>query len=417
MLSKDPVTRFIELLRIPTVSVNGPNGSYQQCAEWLESYLTEVGLSVKVFSCVENKPIVMATWEGEDPTLPCILLSSHYDVVPAVLEHWTFDPFDAKLLEDGRIYGRGAQDMKCVCIQYVEAVARLKLERNYKPKRNIHLTFFPDEEIGGGHGMRAFLKSDEFKAIEPIAIVFDEGLANPGEEYSVFYGERTPWWFYAKATGPTGHGSRFISNTATMKLVKICNQALAFRDEQEALLNADDGCKHSDMKKRKLGDVTTINLTFLKAGVSGDGGKTYAINVIPTEAVAGFDVRVSPHLDLNEFRKKLDEWCSEEGVSWEFVESNPLQKHYTTSLDDTNEWWQIFQRACSKRGMKLEPEVFPAATDSRFVRELGIPAFGFSPMNQTEILLHEHNESLHKDTFLRGIDVYVDIFNEMFAHI
>jgi aminoacylase len=66
--------------------------------------------------------------------------------------------------------------------------------------------------------------------------------------------------------------------------------------------------------------------------------------------------------------------------------------------------------------MKVETEVFPAATDSRYVRKLGIPALGFSPMSNTEILLHEHNERLHKDTFLRGIDVYVAIFTDVFAH-
>jgi hypothetical protein len=55
------------------------------------------------------------------------------------------------------------------------------------------------------------------------------------------------------------------------------------------------------MAKKKLGDVTTINLTVLKAGVSSDGGKSYAMNVIPTEAIAGFDVRISPHEDLGEF--------------------------------------------------------------------------------------------------------------------
>ena len=64
------------------------------------------------------------------------------------------------------------------------------------------------------------------------------------------------------------------------------------------MLHVDDGCKHGDMKKKTLGDVTTINLTHLKSGVSVDGGKTYALNVIPTEAIAGFDVRISPKMDI-----------------------------------------------------------------------------------------------------------------------
>jgi aminoacylase len=42
----------------------------------------------------------------------------------------------------------------------------------------------------------------------------DEGLANVEDAYTVFFGERTPWWVIVDAKGPTGHGSRFIKGTA-----------------------------------------------------------------------------------------------------------------------------------------------------------------------------------------------------------
>lgn len=61
------------------------------------------------------------------------------------------------------------------------------------------------------------------------------------------------------------------------------------------------------------------------------------------------------------------------------------------------------------RKLKLKPQIFPGGTDSRYVRELGIPAIGFSPMNNTPVLLHDHNEFLNKDIFLRGIEIYKDI--------
>lgn len=50
------------------------------------------------------------------------------------------------------------------------------------------------------------------------------------------------------------------------------------------------------MRAKCAGDVTTINLTMLKAGVTGDNGKTWALNVIPTEAEAG--MRHTPRCDL-----------------------------------------------------------------------------------------------------------------------
>lgn len=52
-----------------------------------------------------------------------MLLNSHYDVVPVMPECWTeAEPFAGAVVEtDGgrRIYGRGAQDMKSVCVQYM----------------------------------------------------------------------------------------------------------------------------------------------------------------------------------------------------------------------------------------------------------------------------------------------------------
>ena len=52
----------------------------------------------------------------------------------------------------------------------------------------------------------------------------------------------------------------------------------------------------------------------------------------------------------------------------------------------------------SIHGMNLsvEPEVFPAATDSRFLRALGIRALGFSPMRNSEIMLHENDEYINE---------------------
>ncbi|KAJ1563199.1 adenylate cyclase [Cladochytrium tenue] len=408
------VERFLQLLRFRTITGEGPQGSYREA----------LGLAVDVFSPIKGKPIVLATWKGEDPTLPGIILNSHYDVVPALEEHWQYDPFDAKVLEDGRIYGRGAQDMKCVCIQYAEAVRRLKSRGFSTPKRNVYLLYVPDEEIGGAHGMSEFIASEHFRAMQPVAFAFDEGLASTGDAYTVFYGERTIWWLYVTATGPTGHGSRFVKDTAVSKIVNICTKAQAFRDEQEKLLDAHDGCKHGEMKKRKLGDVTTINITALEAGVpinGSSGGTNYALNVIPTEALAGFDVRISPSMDLGQFEAKLDEWCAAEGgVTWHFAPVAEMQRrHLLTQLEGEggSEWWPVFKRAVESVGGSVETEVFPAATDSRLLRKAGIPAIGFSPMNRSEILLHEHNESLHRDVFLRGIEVYEAVFRAMFSHV
>lgn len=122
------------------------------------------------------------------------------------------------------------------------------------------------------------------------------------------------------------------------------------------------------------------------------------------EAEAGFDIRIPPTVDLQEFKKKLDEWTQEEGITYEFLVvnwANPI-----TPLSDDNIWWVAFNKVCKEESLTTAPEIFPAATDSRFLRCAGIPAIGFSPINNTPILLHDHNEWLHEDVFLRGIEIY-----------
>ena len=55
----------------------------------------------------------------------------------------------------------------------------------------------------------------------------------------------------------------------------------------------------------------------------------------------------------------------------------------------------------------------PGGTDMRYLRQVGIPAVGFSPMNHTPVLLHDHDEFLNEEIFLKGIDIFVDIVSSL----
>jgi aminoacylase len=336
-------------------------------------------------------------------------------------EFWHTDPWGA-VEKDGRIYGRGTQDMKSVLMQYLLALGRLHRRAVAAGKgdaplfrRNLFVTLVPDEEIGGKEGLGALIDSGLFDRLCPnVAVALDEGLATPqAGSNTVFFGERLPVWVLVTANGPTGHGSRFIKGTATEKLITVANQAFAKRREQESLLGwgsagEQAGCAHCEAKK--LGDVLTINLTMLQAGVSADGGKTFSINVIPNKAVAGFDIRVPITMPLPEVKAMLDTWCAEEGLSWTVdPKTGKFEdfRHAVTSIDPaTNKWWRCFSAACDRANIKVVPEIFPAGTDSRFLRMKGVSAFGFSPMSGSQIMLHEHNEYLERDTFLKGIAIY-----------
>jgi len=343
------------------------------------------------------------SWLGSDPKLPSILLNSHTDVVPVVEANWKHDAFAAIKDSEGNIFARGTQDMKSVSIQYLEAIAKLK-KSGVKPLRTVHLSFVPDEEISGADGMFPFVNSKHFEELN-VGVALDEGLASPDDSFTVFYGERVPWWVKIKATGPTGHGSRFVENTAMEKLLRVVDKLLTFRKQQFNELQR--GMAQCGMK---LGDVTTINLTMLKGGVTTDG-EVYSLNVIPSEAEAGFDIRIPPSVDLQEFSKQLAVWTSEEGVSCLFYQqamTNPQ-----TPITDDNKWWGIFKHSLEQMGCKLDPQIFPAATDSRYLRDKGIPAFGFSPMNHTPILLHDHNEFLNEKIYLKGIDIFCGLISAL----
>eukprot|EP00163_Fabomonas_tropica_P007396 TRINITY_DN17110_c0_g1_i1.p1 TRINITY_DN17110_c0_g1~~TRINITY_DN17110_c0_g1_i1.p1 ORF type:complete len:417 (+),score=104.40 TRINITY_DN17110_c0_g1_i1:95-1345(+) len=400
------VDRFKTFLRFRTITSEGPQGAYHQAIAWLDTWARDIGLETKVYEHVENKPVLLCKWTGTDPAAPAVMLNSHYDVVPVFPEHWTVDPF-AAVEKDGWIYGRGAQDMKCVCIQHMLAVEALK-KAGHTPRRTVYIMYVPDEEIGGVAGMGEMVKHGVIASLN-LGVALDEGLASEGDNTTVFYGERALWWLHVRATGDTGHASRFIKKDAMRKLIRSVQQFLDFRDEQEALLGH-DGCKHAQAKK--LGDVVTLNLTALKGGVTGDGGKTYNLNVIPQEAEAGFDVRIPPSVPLEEMEAKFKEWTKEEGVDYVFKYRTPA--HWVTAIEGgCNHWWNLFEKTCQGQGITLEPEVFPAATDSRYLRELGIPALGFSPMPNTPILLHDHDERLHRDTFVKGVGVFESIISAL----
>ncbi|CAJ1931105.1 unnamed protein product [Cylindrotheca closterium] len=419
------IRRFQEFIKFETVSATAPStGAYKQCAEFLKKELENVSVLSDVHYLEEapdHSPVVVAKWKGRDDKLPILLLNSHYDVVPADISNWTVPAFDG-LRKGGKIYGRGTQDMKCVCMQYIEAIRTIsKLHPDWQPERDIYLTFVPDEEIGGS-GMAAFLESKLYKNLPGIGIALDEGLASTTNTFDVFYGERLPWWVDVTAEGPTGHGSRFIENTAVEQLLEMTQKALAFRKGQKDLLEMkhDENCAHA-VARKKLGDVTSLNITTLQAGV--EVGDTYAYNVVPSIARCSFDIRISPHMPPSEMKSLLDVWCQEcskntaggSKVTWKHVDGmEGGDKHATTETDrKVNPWYGVFCDSLANMGCEIVPQVFPAATDSRFLRALGVRALGFSPMRNTEIMLHEHDEYIPESTFLEGIGVYVGLIQDL----
>ena len=64
--------------------------------------------------------------------------------------------------------------MKCVGMQYLEAIQKLKAS-GFHPLRSVYLSFVPDEEIGGHDGVEKFVDSDVFTNMN-LGIILDEGV-------------------------------------------------------------------------------------------------------------------------------------------------------------------------------------------------------------------------------------------------
>ncbi|CAF0751519.1 unnamed protein product [Adineta steineri] len=397
---KDEVAlqRFVEYIQIKTVQ---PEPDYDSAMKFLKNYAQELGLEYRAVTLDESRQAALLTWPSTSSTETSIVLNSHIDVVPVFEEHWMVPPFSGEI-RDGKIYGRGTQDMKCVGIQYLEAIRRLKAAK-YEPKRTIHCLFVPDEEIGGVRGMGKFITLDECKALN-IGFVLDEGLASETDVFQVYYGDRSVLWIQFLVKGNTGHGSRLIENTAAEKAQFILNEMLKFRANEKECLEKSEATD----KLIQLGNVTTVNLTKLTGGVQQ--------NVVPDQYSLYFDCRIKPD-GYDAFKEFLHDVIkrtpkeNDDEVILHYVQDSG--RVCITDVEKPSWWLNCFKRTCEQMKCKTNWTVFPAATDGRYLRGEGYPAIGFSPMINTPILLHDHNEYLHKDVFLHGIEIYVKLLENL----
>lgn len=220
-----------------------------------------------------------------------------------------------------------------------------------------------------------------------------------------------------KFTGTSGHGSLLLPNTAGVKLNYVINKLTEFRNSQVEALEKD-----STLSK---GDVTTVNLTQLSGGVQS--------NVVPPDFEAIFDMRLAITLDMVAFEKQIRDWCDEAGggIEVDFFRKEPYIG--ATKLDVSNPYWLALKESFDElwveflisknynpnhyvdilRGLKVHPIVCPGATDSRYIRQKGTPAIGFSPIINTTMRIHDHDEFISADVYLRGVEVYKSIISKL----
>lgn len=234
------------------------------------------------------------------------------------------------------------------------------------------------------------------------------GLASETDVYQVYYGDRSGIWIEFILRGNTGHGSRLIENTAAAKAQFIMNEMLAYRAREKQLLEDNQNTGQN----LQLGNITTINLTIMSGGVQ--------TNVVPDVFKVTFDCRIKPG-GYDEFKEFLNDVVrrtpkqNDDEVKTHYIQDGGNLK--LTDIETPSWWLKSIKQTFTDLQCKQNWTVFPAGTDSRYLRNAGYSAIGFSPIIHTPVLLHDHNEYLPQDVFLRGIEIYVKLIEDLTSEV
>ena len=204
-LTDEAVTFTRELIRVPTV--NPPGDHYADCADLIGRTLSACGLDVEYHEA-DGRPEhtrshprvnVIGTLRGRS-LRPLVHLNGHFDVVPAGAG-WTKDPF-AGIVENGRIYGRGACDMKAglaAAVFAVEAIRRAGIEL----PGSVEISGTVDEESGGFAGVAWLAERGRISAGRTDYAIIPEPL----HVDRICIGHRGVYWFEVETHGRIAHGS------------------------------------------------------------------------------------------------------------------------------------------------------------------------------------------------------------------
>jgi len=204
-LRDDLVDLTRDLIRFPTV--NPPGEGYRECAEYLGRRLAASGFAVDYPRAIgapgdsDRYPRVnvVARREGGRPGRT-VHFNGHIDVVEAG-HGWTVDPF-AGVVRDGRVYGRGACDMKGgIAASVIAAEAILAESPDFAGAIEVSGTC--DEESGGFGGVGWLARNGWFDRSKVDHVIIPEPL----DVDRVCLGHRGVWWAEIEMKGRIGHGS------------------------------------------------------------------------------------------------------------------------------------------------------------------------------------------------------------------
>jgi len=253
-----------DLIRINSTN---PPGNENEVVNYCERILKGIGAITQVIQHTPKRSSLIAKWPGKEGGKQ-ILIISHADTVPIGTEAgWKTDPFSAEI-SDGKIYGRGASDMKG---GIAVAISALKQLRRWGDLECTIIFALTADEESGGIGIQ--------KLIEPCFDINPDFVIIPEPtENHIAIAEKGTLWLELVITGKSCHASSpSLGTNAIDGMVELLNK-----------LNFSQFIKNTHPL---LGRFSSC-VTNVQGGIK--------INIVPDTCIAALDIRFLPGQSVDE---------------------------------------------------------------------------------------------------------------------
>jgi succinyl-diaminopimelate desuccinylase len=323
-----------------------------------------------------------------------LLLCGHVDVVPALSDGWTHDPFSG-IREDGFVWGRGSTDMKGGCAAILAALSEI-VERGEEPK--VNLAFVCDEEGGGRYGIRHLLAK---KLLHPCDCL----VAEPTPPLHPSIGQKGLCRLHVRFRGTPGHGSLYphVGVSAIMEALRLLEYLTAlstktFRTDEELLPIFETSAAVLE-EIFGLTDIRDVlrSITFNPGKIAGGE----EINIVAQHCTLDLDMRIPWGCDIRALIDGIAEYSPTAEVKT-ISTAEPSFTHPETRI--VNRIQEEIERVYHRRA---SPIVQWAASDSRFLRVAGFDAVEYGPGEITR--LHAIDERVSIQNLHRASEIYTGL--------
>jgi succinyl-diaminopimelate desuccinylase len=347
-----------------------PPGDTTEAARFIGDFLRSEGLEFRVIAPHDKMPNLVAAFDGASAGKH-LVLNGHIDVFPVGDgAGWTQDPWGGDLV-DGKIYGRGACDMKAGTSASIFTYAFLHRIRR-RLKGRLTLTAVSDEETFGPWGARYL--------VEHHPEVLGDCLLNgePGSPYTIRFGEKGPLWLEFKIRTKGAHGAYTHASESATKVAQRLIGDLEAITQIESTLSDNiarslEAARESVDKAMGKGAADIVPKVTLNIGVIEGGLK---VNMVPFACRFEADIRLPlgvtreqvmavvhrvlagyPQATVEEMNFNPPSYCPPDGAMVGIIQENVQ----------------------SLRGFKPQPIVSLGGTDARLWRYRDIPAYVYGP--------------------------------------